>query len=104
MIYNGKEVFTEETFDYSIVRPGDYVNRDVVDNALDCMPPACMRSDCCQMGEPYSFRIDENGKARSTYATFKKVCGGNHDEQVWEYCGHCFRGENKERGQEPVYC
>lgn len=103
MIYNGKEVFTEETFEYSKARPGDYVNRAVVDDALDCMPPACMRSDCSQLGEPYSFRIDEDGRTRSTYATFKKVCGGSYEEQVWEFCGYCFRGENVERGKEPIY-
>lgn len=103
MIFNGKEVITAENFSYSTVKIGDYVTQEVVDDAMDCLPPACMRSDCMQMGEPYSFRVDpKTGKERSTYATFKKV-GGEWPNGVFEYCGHCFRGENTERGEEPAY-
>lgn len=93
MFYNNKEVFTEDTFSYSTAKPGDYVNRDVVDNAINCLPPACMRSDCTQLGEPYSHRIDENGRYRATFATFKKVFGEKLEEQIWQYCGNCFRGQ-----------
>lgn len=39
MIYNGKEIYTEDTFDFDIVKPCDFVNRKVVDNIADCMPP-----------------------------------------------------------------
>lgn len=99
MIYNGKEIYTEDTFDFDIVKPGDYVNRKVVDNIADCLPPLIMRADYMQMGEPYSFKTDEKtGHHRSTYGTFKIVHGGKYDEQVWEYCGHCFLGESVERG------
>ena len=94
MTYNGAAVLTEDTFSYSTVKVGDYVSSGVVQDAMDCLPPACMRSDCSQMGEPYSHREDpETGKWRATYATFKKV-----DTGIWQYCGHCFRGENVERG------
>ena len=31
------------------------------------------------------------------YHTFKKVCGSGPDE-IWQYCGRCFCGENVERG------
>lgn len=101
MIYNGKEVLTQETFSYATVQIGDYVEQAVVDDAIDCMPPASMSSRCSQMGEPYSHRLDpKSGRWRATYATFKRcpsVAG------VWEYCGHCFCGENEERGREPVF-
>lgn len=102
MTYNGKEVLTQETFNYATVQIGDYVEQAVVDNAMDCMPPASMSSRCSQMGEPYSHRLDpKSGRWRATYATFKRCAGISG---VWEYCGHCFRGENEERGREPVFC
>lgn len=104
MMYEGKEVFTEETFTYENAKIGDYVEQAVVDNAMDCLSPACMTSRCSQLGEPYSHRMDpETGRWRPTYATFKRVCG-EWPNAIWEYCGHCFRGENVERGRDPVYC
>ena len=104
MLYEGKEVWTEETFSYQKVQVGDYVEQAVVDDAMDCLPPACMTAACSQMGEPYSHREDpETGEWRATYATFKKV-GGKWPNGIWQYCGHCFRGENVERGKDPVYC
>lgn len=104
MTYNGKEIWTQETFDYSKVQIGDYVDQAVVDNAMDCLPPACMSSRCAQLGEPYSHRQDpDTGKWRATYATFKRVAG-TWPEGVWEYCGHCFCGETAERGEDPVHC
>lgn len=104
VMYNGKEVWTEDNFDYQKVRVGDYVEQAVVDNAMDCLPPACMTSQCAQMGEPYSHREDpDTGKWRATYTTFKRV-GGEWPNGIWQYCGHCFCGENVERGKDPVYC
>lgn len=104
MVYQGKEVWTQENFDYSNVQIGDYVEQAVVDDAMDCLPPACMRSDCSQMGEPYSHCEDpETGKLRATYATFKRVAG-EWPNGIWQYCGHCFCGENVERGKDPAYC
>ena len=102
MVYNGKEVLTQDTFSYETVQIGDYVSEAVVDDAMDCLPPACMSSACAQMGEPYSHRMDpDTGRWRATYATFRRVTGGR--DGIWQYCGHCFRGENAERGHEPVY-
>lgn len=102
MQYNGKEVFTQDTFSYEDIEIGDYVEQAVVDDAMNMLPPACMRSSCSQVGEPYSHRQDpDTGKWRATYATFKRVTGGN--DGIWEYCGHCFCGENEERGKDPVY-
>ena len=91
MLHNGKEVWTADNFDYSTVKVGDYVEQAVVDNAMNCLPPACMRSDCAQLGEPYSHREDpETGRFRATYATFKRVTSGY--DGIWQYCGNCFRG------------
>ena len=102
MLYNGKEVWTEENFSYGTVEVGDFVEQAIVDNAMDMLPPACMTSACAQIGEPYSHREDpESGKWRATYATFKRVTSGR--DGIWQYCGHCFRGENVERGKDPVY-
>ncbi len=105
MMYNGKKVYTLDEFDYSKVRVGDYVEQAIVDDAMDALPPACMKRNCSQMGEPYSHRQDpDTGKWRATYATFKKVCGEwSKNTEIWEYCGHCFCGENVERGKDPAY-
>ena len=97
--YNGKPVYNPDTLWWDALVPGDYVDEDVADYVIDCLPPACIRRDCLQMGEPYSARFDEEKqKWRSTYPTLKKVA-----DNVFEYCGHCFRGENVERGMEPYY-
>lgn len=99
-----KKFWTQKDFDYSKVKIGDYVEQAVVDDAMACLPPASMRSDCSQLGEPYSTRFDpESGNWRSTYATFKRVSGA-FPNGIWQYCGHCFRGENVERGNDLQVC
>lgn len=78
-----KEVYTEDTFDYGKAKVGDYVSQDVVDNAVNCLPPACMRSDCTQLGEPYSHREDPNsGKWRPVFATFKRITYAG-ENSIW---------------------
>ena len=95
---NGKKVFTSDEFEYSKAKVGDYVEQQVVDDAMDILPPACYRADCAQIGEPHSHMDDPiTGRWRETYTTFKKI-GGEYPNGIWEYCGHCFRGENVERG------
>lgn len=72
MIRNDKEVFTQETFDYDKAQVGDLVNAAVVMDAMNLLPPACMRTNCAQLGEPYSHREDPaTGRWRATYATFR---------------------------------
>lgn len=95
--YEGRKVFNKDTFMYSYP-VGTLVSEEVVDDAINALPPACMRSDCSQLGEPAGTRIDDSGNERFTYETFKRIAKG-----VWEYCGDCFRGENVQRGKEPVY-
>ena len=100
--FNGKKLVTMEDWTDSfdkICKVGDYVEEQIVDEMINCFPPACMRSNCMQCGEPYSHRVDpDNEKFRPTYSTIKKVANG-----IYEYCGHCFCGENVERGNETVY-
>ena len=97
--YNGKEVIDKEHyFGLDACEIGDYFTEDMVNDFMDMLPPACWRSDCAQIGEPSSHRIDENGNGKATYATFKRIAEG-----IWEYCGDCFRGENVKRGKELPY-
>lgn len=100
--YNGKKLVTMEDWTDSFdncCNKGDYVEEEIVNSFIDCVPPVCMRSSCMQCGEPYSHREDpDTGKWRATYSTFKEVTKG-----IYEYCGHCFCGENEERGTDPVY-
>lgn len=102
--YNGKPIFTQENFDYSKAEIGDYVEQAVVDDAMDCLPPASMSARCAQMGEPYSHREDpETGRFRPTYYTFKRVAG-TWPNGIWQFCGCCFQGETVPRGKDPIYC
>lgn len=85
-IYNGKEVIDKEHyFGLDCCEIGDYFTSEMIQDFMDMLPPACYRSDCSQIGEPANH---VNGKV--TYATFKQIA-----EDVWEYCGDCFRGENR---------
>lgn len=89
-VYNGKEIIdNEHYFGLNACEAGDYFTEDMVDGFMNVLPPACMRSDCSQIGEPVSDKMDKDGKYKPTYATFKKV-----DKGIWEYCGDCFIGEN----------
>mgnify|MGYP006887196635 FL=1 len=89
-VYNGKEVIdNEHYFGLDACEVGDYFTEDMVDGFMNVLPPACMRSDCSQIGEPVSDKMDKDGKYKPTYTTFKKV-----DKGIWEYCGDCFIGEN----------
>ena len=97
MVYQGKEVLTQDTFSYETARPGDFVEQAVVDDAMNCMPPACMTGRCSQMGTPHSHRLDpQTGHWRATYATLKRCLDASG---VWEYCGYCFQGGNGGAGQ-----
>lgn len=97
-ICNGNRVWNSDWLYCDALHVGDLVEAEVVDNFMDCLPPACLRSDCAQVGGPCSIRIDEQGREKQTYMTFKKL-----DKSTWIYCGCCFRGENIERGKEPEY-
>ena len=98
--HQGKKVWNKDWFIFDAMKIGDYVEENIVDDFINMLPPACMRSDCSQIGDPHSSRLDEiTGKYRNTYETFKRVA-----ERTWEYCGDCFIGENVKRGKEMQYC
>lgn len=92
-IYNDKKVIDDMNTEIEI---GDYVAENIIDDLAGCLPPTTYNNNLFQVGEPFSHRLDEKRQNyRATYATYKAVGDG-----VWEYCGHCFRGETKERGQD----
>ena len=92
--YCGKDVIDEEHyFGLDACEVGDYFSEKLINDIMNMMPPACMRSDCSQLGEPISHKIDKDGNYRATYATFKRIVDG-----IWEYCGDCFLGETKQHG------
>lgn len=94
IMFKGKLVFDEDSFDFSVVHVGDYVDDRVVENVVNCMPPAMMRDSCTQMGEPHSHLWDPlRRKLRPTFATFTRM-----SENIWQYRGNCFLGEITERG------
>lgn len=88
--YNGKQVYNM-TWYYGCdaLEVGDLVEQEIVDDIINCIMPACMRSDCVQLGEPSSHKEDTNGNYKATYATFKRITN-----DIWEYCGDCFKSEN----------
>ncbi len=98
--YNGKKVYSESWYyGPDALEVGDLVEEKIVDEAMNMLPPACMRGDCSQVGEPANHMYDnDNGKIRPVYTTFKRVA-----EDTWEYCGSCFRGENVQRGKKLSY-
>lgn len=88
-ILNGRKVLNRDWMYCDALMVCDLVENDVVDDFMNCLPPACYRSDCAQLGEAHSTEKDHTGKYRSTYLTFKRF-----DKETWEFCGYCFRGEN----------
>ena len=81
------ESFTEA------VKPGSYVEDAIVDNFLNCVPPATHRHNLIQCGEPYSSAWDEDSQRyRATYITFS-LSG-----LIWQYAGTCFIGETTHKG------
>ena len=94
-------MFTREDFSFECIKVGMTVSEEVIDDLMNCMPPASYRSDCAQVGEPYGHREDpETGRWRPTYGTFKR---SDKKKEAWVFCGYCFRGENVVRGTDPVY-
>lgn len=100
-VFEGKPVVDQtHYFGLHCYAAGDYFDKELVDELINSLPPACMKTDCMQMGEAISERLDERtGRHRPTYATFKRITA-----DIYEYCGDCFCGENKRHGKEPALC
>lgn len=76
----------KEKFVFEEAKIGDLFSETVVDDFMNCLPPASYSASCAQLGEPYSHRLDRDTNTwKATYITFKKVKNG-----IWEYCGTCF--------------
>lgn len=74
--------------------PGDTVDEEIVEQFLNCVPPASNRAGYMQCGEPYSHEPVEGKKWYApTYTTFAKT----GEDGKWVYCGECFRGETEDR-------
>lgn len=101
--YEGKRVYNRDWWFYDAATVGDLVDETVVDDAINALPPTCMRSNCMQMGEPSNYRVDENGNLKATYETFKLIGYDVVGKSVWMYCGDCFRGENIQHGIDIPY-
>ena len=92
MELNGKKVFEEWDPALPI---GTLYTSEVVDDFMNCLPPACLTSRCAQLGEPYSHEYDSKaGRFRPVFITFTRATSGKNG--IWKYCGKCFQGEIEE--------
>lgn len=88
--YRGKKVYNRSWyFGIDALQIGDYVDQDIADDIINCLPPAYMKYGFVQLGEPSAHKTNpRTGKIAAVYATFQQVAEG-----VWKYCGKCFIGE-----------
>lgn len=92
--YAGRPVYNYDHLIWDVLDIGDFVEQEVADGILDALPPACMRSDCLQLGEP-----NDHILGRATYLTLARV---SQKDGVWKFCGYCFRGQNTEPDRKEV--
>lgn len=94
-IYNGKKVYNKELYYFDALEIGDYVDKEIIDDYINMLPPTYLSYNLFQMGEPYTQRedvISGSGRWRNTYGTFERV-----SNDIWKYCGDCFYLENEQR-------
>lgn len=90
--YEGKPVYNRDHWSYN--RPiGSLVEREIAEDAGNCVPPRTWTRNMIQCGEPAGSKVEG-----ITYATFIRVT-----EDIWKWCGNCFAGESEERGKEVPY-
>lgn len=90
--YEGKKVFNRDYWSYN--RPiGSLVERQIAEDAGNCVPPRTWTRNMIQCGEPAGSKVEG-----TTYATFIRVT-----EDIWKWCGNCFAGESEPRGTEVPY-
>ena len=69
-------------------KPGDLVEEEIVDNLVNCLPPASLSAHYFQLGEPHSHEYDpRKDRFCPTFLTFFP------DSEGWRYCGNCFLGD-----------
>ncbi len=87
--FNGWDSFAEQTGktgydDYA--KPGDIVDRETYDYFLNVLPPRTMEWGYFQVGEPYDYQENEQGRLRAIWPTF------DYDGERYYYLGNCFAG------------
>ena len=80
--YNGKTVYNSDWWFGDIGEVGDYVDQEIADWFLDCVPPKTFTHNMIQCGEP-----DSSAKEGTLYGTLVRVA-----DDVWEYKGTCLAG------------
>lgn len=74
-----------------VVKPGDAVAAEIVEDFRDCLPPTTNRANLMQSGEPSSYRLNpRTNNYEPTYITFQRRDG------QWYFCGCCFEDETEE--------
>jgi hypothetical protein len=79
----------ESFCDYADI--GDEVNKDIITEFMNVLPPRSLSAAYLQMGEAYSHEFNELGNLRPTYMTFQKKDGR------WYYIGMCFGGDTENK-------
>lgn len=79
------------------VNLNDEVDKEIVNNFLEMLPPAYHTPCMVQMGEPNEHLPDGRGNFRATYMTFERV------SDKWYYRGYCFEGERQNRHRFPSF-
>jgi len=72
---------------------GNEVDEDMVNYFIDILPPATMRADCMQIGEPWDH---DPVTCRPMFATLEKQDG------KWIYTGHRVRPAKAPTPQQPI--
>lgn len=86
---DNKIIWTKDCAYFDAYEIGDYVDDELANIYINCVPPKSLSSGYFQIGEPYDSRYDESRDTyRSTYATFIRV-----SKNLWKYCGNCFCGQ-----------
>ena len=80
--YNGKTVYNSDWWWGDIGEEGDYVDEEIADWFLNCVPPKTYTTNMIQCGEPAS-----SAKEGTLYGTLVRVA-----DDVWEYKGACLKG------------
>lgn len=77
----------------SLVRVGDMVDEQIVEEFRDCLPPVAYNGRYLQCGEPYTHEFNpKTRKWEPAFITFAKDVG------VWVYKGICFYKEYEDVG------
>ena len=78
--YRGKKVYNRSWyFGIDALQIGDYVDQDIADDIINCLPPACMKYGFVQLGEPSAHKTNQ-GPVRLLQSMLhssklRKVCG-----------------------------